>query len=192
MKNIILFGAPGSGKGTQGALLAGRYAMAHISTGELLRVEMRRGTTFGIFAKQLTDKGQLVPDDMMMMLLSAEYDRVSKQRRGVIFDGYPRTLAQADALKKMLEKRGEKVSAMIELTAPEDELIERIVERGKASGRTDDNPETAKKRLEVYHTTTMPLIEYYKNEGIYHTINGHGTIHDIFDTICELIDKLPE
>ncbi|MBQ9177463.1 MAG: adenylate kinase [Prevotella sp.] len=192
MKNIVIFGAPGSGKGTQSSLLSGRYGFAHISTGELLRAEMRKGTAFGNFAKQLTDNGQLVPDDLMVSLLSTEYDRLSKNKRGVIFDGYPRTLSQAETLNEMLAERGEKVTAMIELTAPEDELIERIVERGLASGRSDDTVETAKKRLEVYHKSTMPLIDFYKKANLHHRINGHGTIHDIFNNICNLIDSIEE
>ena len=190
MKNIVIFGAPGSGKGTQSSLLAGRYGLGHISTGELLRTEMHKGTPFGLLAKKLTDNGQLVPDKEMTEILSAEYDRLRHRKRGVIFDGYPRTLEQADALKKMLDERGDTVAAMIELVAPEDELVQRIVERGKASGRTDDTAETAIKRLEVYHKTTMPLINYYKEQGIHHQINGHGTIHDIFNNICQLVDKL--
>jgi adenylate kinase len=190
MKNIVIFGAPGSGKGTQSDLMVEKYGLGHISTGDVLRKEMSKGTEFGLMAKRLTDNGQLVPDDMMIKILSEVYDSHTDDDKGVIFDGYPRTITQAAALKDMLAERHHSVSAMIELVVPEKELIDRIVNRGKESGRSDDNAETARKRLEVYHQRTAPVIDWYEKEGLHYRINGQGDIDHIFGDICDVIDKL--
>jgi adenylate kinase len=190
MKNIVIFGAPGAGKGTQSDKMIEKYGLGHISTGDVLRSEIKAGTELGKTAKKYIDNGQLIPDELMIDILAGVYDSFGKEHKGVIFDGFPRTIPQAEALKKMLAERNHSVAAMIELYVPEDELMSRLVLRGKQSGRTDDNEETIKKRLDVYHTQTLPLIDWYKNEGIHHHIEGLGGIDEIFGKITEIIEKL--
>ena len=190
MKNIVIFGAPGSGKGTQSDLIIKKYGLEHISTGDVLRNEIKNETELGKTAKEYIDKGQLIPDELMVNILASVYDSFGKEHQGVIFDGFPRTIPQAEALKKMLSERGHKVAAMIELDVPEDELMTRLVKRGQESGRSDDNAETIKKRLDVYHNQTAPLIEWYKNEGIHHHIDGLGELDRIFGDISAVIDTL--
>ena len=190
MKNIVIFGAPGSGKGTQSEKMIEKYGLGHISTGDVLRDQIKRGTELGKTAKGYIDNGQLIPDDLMVNILADVYDSLGKEHKGVIFDGFPRTIPQAQALKDMLAKRGHKVAAMIELDVPEDELMKRLIKRGQESGRSDDNEETIKKRLTVYHNQTSPLIEWYEKEGIHHHINGLGELDRIFGDICAVIDDL--
>ena len=190
MKNIVIFGAPGSGKGTQSDLLIEHYGLGHISTGDVLRNEIKKGTELGKTAQGFIDNGQLIPDELMVSILASVYDSFGRGHKGVIFDGFPRTIPQAEALKKMLEERGDKVAAMIELDVPEDELMTRLIKRGQESGRADDNEETIKKRLVVYHSQTQPLIEWYKKEGLHHHINGLGTLERIFGDIQKVIDSL--
>ncbi len=190
MKNIVIFGAPGSGKGTQSEKMIEKYGLGHISTGDVLRDQIKRGTELGKTAKGYIDNGQLIPDDLMVSILANVYDSFGKEHKGVIFDGFPRTIPQAQALKDMLAKRGHKVAAMIELDVPEDELMKRLIKRGQESGRSDDNEETIKKRLTVYHNQTSPLIEWYEKEGIHHHINGLGELDRIFGDICAVIDDL--
>lgn len=190
MKNIVIFGAPGAGKGTQSDKMIEKYGLGHISTGDVLRSEIKAGTELGKTAKKYIDNGQLIPDELMIDILAGVYDSFGKGHKGVIFDGFPRTIPQAEALKKMLAERNHSVAAMIELYVPEDELMSRLVLRGKQSGRTDDNEETIKRRLNVYHTQTSPLIDWYKNEGIHHHIEGLGGIDEIFGKITEIIEKL--
>ena len=190
MKNIVIFGAPGSGKGTQSEKMIEKYGLGHISTGDVLRDQIKRGTELGKTAKGYIDNGQLIPDDLMVSILADVYDSFGKEHKGVIFDGFPRTIPQAQALKDMLAKRGHKVAAMIELDVPEDELMKRLIKRGQESGRSDDNEETIKKRLTVYHNQTSPLNEWYEKEGIHHHINGLGELDRIFGDICAVIDDL--
>ena len=190
MKNIVIFGAPGSGKGTQSEKMIEKYGLGHISTGDVLRDQIKRGTELGKTAKGYIDNGQLIPDDLMVSILADVYDSFGKEHKGVIFDGFPRTIPQAQALKDMLAKRGHKVAAMIALDVPEDELMKRLIKRGQESGRSDDNEETIKKRLTVYHNQTSPLIEWYEKEGIHHHINGLGELDRIFGDICAVIDDL--
>ena len=189
MLNIVIFGAPGSGKGTQSERIVDKYGINHISTGDVLRAEIKNGTELGKTAKGYIDQGQLIPDELMIDILASVFDSF-KDSKGVIFDGFPRTIAQAEALKKMLAERGQDVSVMVDLEVPEDELMVRLIKRGKDSGRADDNEETIKKRLHVYHSQTAPLIDWYKNEKKYQHINGLGTMEGIFAEICEAIDKL--
>lgn len=189
MLNIVIFGAPGSGKGTQSEKLVHKYDINHISTGEVLRAEIKKNTELGKIAKEYIGQGQLIPDDLMIDILAHEYDSF-KGSKGVIFDGFPRTIAQAEALKKMLKERGEEVSVMIELDVPEEELITRLVKRGKDSGRTDDNEETIGKRLKVYRSQTSPLINWYKKEGKHQHINGLGSMENIFADIVKSVEKL--
>ena len=190
MKNIVIFGAPGAGKGTQSDKLIEKYGLGHISTGDVLRNEIKNGTELGQTAKGYIDNGQLIPDDLMVSILASVYDGFGKEHAGVIFDGFPRTIPQAEALKKMLAERGHQVAAMIELSVPEDELMARLLNRGKLTGRSDDNEETIKKRLDVYHNQTAPLIDWYENEGIHHHVEGLGTVDEIFGRICAVVDAL--
>lgn len=192
MKNIVIFGAPGSGKGTQSDKMIEKYGFGHISTGDVLRNEIKNGTALGKTAKGYIDNGQLIPDELMVDILAHVYDSFGSHHKGVIFDGFPRTTPQAEALKKMLHERGHKIAAMIELAVPEEELMARLINRGKESGRSDDNEETIKKRLNVYHTQTAPLIDWYKKEGVHHHVEGLGTVEEIFARIASEIDQLSE
>ena len=189
MLNIVIFGAPGSGKGTQSERIVEKYGINHISTGDVLRAEIKNGTELGKTAKGYIDQGQLIPDELMVDILASVFDSF-KDSKGVIFDGFPRTIPQAEALKVMLKERGQDISVMLDLDVPEEELMVRLIKRGKDSGRADDNVETIKKRLHVYHSQTSPLIDWYKNEKKYQHINGLGTMDGIFADICEAVDKL--
>ncbi|MBR4845645.1 MAG: adenylate kinase [Bacteroidaceae bacterium] len=191
MLNIVIFGAPGSGKGTQSARIVEKYGLNHISTGDVLRAEIKNGTELGKTAKGYIDQGQLIPDALMIDILASVFDSF-EDSKGVIFDGFPRTIAQAEALKVMLAERGQEVSIMLDLEVPEDELMTRLIKRGQESGRADDNEETIKKRLVVYHSQTAPLIDRYKADGKYCHINGLGTMEGIFAEISESIDKIKD
>ena len=188
MKNIVIFGAPGSGKGTQSDLLVKKYGFKHISTGDVLRAEIKNGTELGNTAKGFIDNGQLIPDSLMIDILASVYDSLCPCE-GVIFDGFPRTIPQAEALKEMLAKRGTEVSGMLELDVPNEMLIERLVNRGKTSGRADDNEETIRKRLDVYNNQTAPLIEWYEKEGKRHAVMGYGELEEINAALCAVIDQ---
>lgn len=190
MKNIVIFGAPGSGKGTQSDMLIEHYGLEHISTGDVLRAEIKNGSELGKTAQGFIDQGQLIPDELMVSILAKVYDDFGRGHKGVIFDGFPRTIPQAEALKKMLAERGDKVAAMLELDVPEDELMKRLILRGQQSGRADDNEETIRKRLVVYHEQTQPLIDWYRQEGLHHHIDGLGDLDRIFGDICKVVDKL--
>jgi len=189
MFNIVIFGAPGSGKGTQSENLISHYGLYHISTGEVLRDNIARGTELGKIADSYISEGKLIPDDLMVSILADILDNTPEAKGGVIFDGFPRTINQAGALKEMLAKRGAKVDAVVGLEVEEDELIDRLIKRGKESGRSDDNLETIKKRLQVYHSQTQPLHDYYVNEGTYLPIKGIGTVESIFDSIKAAIKE---
>lgn len=188
--NIVIFGAPGSGKGTQSARLIDKYGLYHISTGELLRDHIRRGTELGRTADAFISKGQLIPDDLMIRILDDTLEREAKGKRGVVFDGFPRTIPQAEALKELLRKRGTDLHAVIGLEVPEEELVDRMIKRGKDTGRADDNPETIKNRLKVYHDQTHPLRQYYNDEGKYIPVNGTGVVDDIFNAIADGLEKM--
>ncbi len=191
MLNIVIFGAPGSGKGTQSDKIIENYKLFHISTGDVLRDNIRRGTELGKTAKGYIDQGQLVPDELIIDILAQVLDEnKDKASEGVIFDGFPRTIPQAEALEQLLADRGTRIDAVVGLEVPEDELIKRILLRGQMSGRADDNEETARKRLEVYHSQTSPLKAYYEEQGKYRAINGLGSIDDIFKSISETLDSL--
>ena len=188
MLNIVIFGAPGSGKGTQSERIVNKFGINHISTGDVLRAEIAAGSELGKSAKLLIDNGQLIPDELMIDILSAKLDSL-KDSKGVIFDGFPRTIAQAEELKRLLNKRGQDVTAMIELDVPEEELMERLIKRGQESGRADDNEETIKKRLVVYNEQTAPLKDWYKNDGKHCYINGSGELDRIFADIVTAIES---
>ena len=189
MLNIVIFGAPGSGKGTHSDLIKKKNNLTHISTGDLLRQEIKNETELGILAKGFIDKGQLIPDDIICNMLDNVLDTI-KDSKGVIFDGFPRTIPQAEALEKILHKRGKDVSILLDLQVDEEELVKRLLERGKISGRSDDNEETIQSRLQVYHNQTAPLAEHYKRKGKHVAIKGNGTIEEIFNRIAEAIKQL--
>ncbi len=189
MLNIIIFGAPGSGKGTQSEYLIKKYNLAHISTGDVLRAEMKNGTELGKLAEGYISKGQLVPDDVVIGMLGNVLDS-KKDVAGVVFDGFPRTLPQSEALDNLLKDRGQEVSIVVSLEVEEPELIDRLIKRGQQSGRSDDNLETIKSRLDVYRDQTSPLKEHYKNTGKLASIKGVGTIEEIFGLISEAVDRV--
>lgn len=190
MKNIIIFGAPGSGKGTYSDMIVEKFGMGHISTGDVLRAEIKNGTELGKIAKGYIDEGQLIPDSLMVDILASTYDALPKGQ-GVIFDGFPRTIAQAEALKAMLAERGDDMGMMIELIVEEDVLMARLLNRAIEQGRADDNKETIQKRFDVYRTQTAPLSEWFANEGIRHTFSWselktkEGMIEAIFQAVEE-------
>ncbi len=190
MKNIIIFGAPGSGKGTYSELIKEKYGISHISTGDVLRAEIKNGTELGKIAEGYTTTGKLVPDELMIKILAKTYDEQPKGK-GVIFDGFPRTIAQAEALKEMLEKRGDSLGIMIELLVDEDVLMARLLNRAIEQGRADDNEETIRNRFEVYKTQTAPLSEWFEKEGIRHTFSWseHPSLESIVESIFAEIDR---
>ena len=192
MLNIVIFGAPGSGKGTQSEYLIKKYELAHISTGDVLRAERDSGSELGKLAESYMSKGQLIPDELMVDILASVYDQKTKNGdcKGVIFDGFPRTIPQGVALEEMLEERGQKIAAVVSLEVEEEELIKRLVNRGIESGRSDDNYDTIKARLDVYYNQTSPLKEQYKNDGKLFQIEGIGTKDEIFARISSIIDKV--
>lgn len=192
MLNIVIFGAPGSGKGTYSARLVDTFKLDHISTGDVLRAEIKNGTELGKTAQGYIDNGQLIPDELMIGILANVYDSF-KGSKGVIFDGFPRTIAQAEALKTMLEERGEKISAMINLEVSEDILMARLLRRATLEGRADDNEETIKKRFAVYHNQTAPLIEWFKGQGVFQgftytdEIGLEGMVKNIIEYVNTII-----
>lgn len=192
MLNIVIFGAPGSGKGTQSANLVEKYKLAHISTGDVLRAERDSGSELGKLAESYMSKGQLIPDELMVDILASVFDEKTKSGNfeGVIFDGFPRTVPQGKALNEMLEERGQSIDAVVSLDVPEEELITRLLKRGQETGRTDDNHDIIKARLDVYYNQTTPLKELYEKENKLHQIQGLNCVEKVFEKIVEVIDKL--
>ena len=188
MLNIVIFGPPGSGKGTQSENLIKKYNLAHISTGDLLRKKISTNTQLGALAKSHMDKGELVPDDVIIGMIDSYLDRMGNVN-GVIFDGFPRTVAQAQALKELLASYKTSVAVCLNLEVPNDELMTRLIERGKTSGRSDDNEETIKARLDVYDKQTKPVLDFYKKEGVAVNIKGVGSIDAIFADIADAVDS---
>ena len=191
MLNVVIFGAPGSGKGTQSEMIVEKFGLDHISTGDVLRAEIKAQTEIGKLADSYISKGNLVPDEVIVKILGQVIDGKA-DCKGIIFDGFPRTIAQAEALKEMLKKRTTDVTVMLDLKVDDEELITRLLERGKRSGRSDDNLETIKSRLEVYENYTAPLINHYKAEGKHVEIHGTGSIEEIFSRIEKAINKVRE
>lgn len=191
MKNIIIFGAPGSGKGTYSDKIVAKYGCGHISTGDVLRAEIKNGTELGKIAKGYIDNGQLIPDELMIDILAKTYD-AEPAGKGVIFDGFPRTIAQAEALKKMLAERGHDMGVMIELNVDEETLMARLLNRAIEQGRADDNEETIKKRFDVYRNQTAPLAEWFEKEGMRNTINWaeNGHMDKMLAAIYKVIDAV--
>jgi adenylate kinase len=189
MFNIILFGPPGSGKGTQSEKLIDKYGLVHLSTGDLLRKERQLRTPLGIEAQQFVDKGQLVPDEVVIGMISSALDE-NAEARGFLFDGFPRTTAQAEALDKLLELKKSDISLVLFLDVNEEELIKRLVHRGKTSGRTDDADENIqRKRQDVYKNETLPVAAHYAKAKKVVNVNGIGGIDDIFSRLSAQIDK---
>ncbi len=188
MLNIVIFGAPGSGKGTQGEMIAKKYKLEHVSTGELLRNEIKEKTELGKTADEFISKGQLVPDYIMINILD---DLVKKNldKKGFIFDGFPRTAAQGLALDEKLKENNLEISRVICLDVEEEELIGRLLKRGQIEGRSDDNRETIESRLKVYHNQTEPLIDFYNKQNKLTVIEGNGSIESIFESIEQVIDN---
>ena len=191
MLNIVIFGAPGSGKGTQSELTAKKYGLKHVSTGELLRTEIKAGTELGKIADSFISHGNLVPDEIMIEVLE-DLIRKNLDHKGFVFDGFPRTLPQGKALDLKLKKNGTDISAVFSLEVDEEELIDRLLKRGKISGRSDDNRQTIESRLDVYHQQTEPVKEYYAQQNKLTYIKGKGSIDDIFKSIEEVIDNLTD
>lgn len=189
MKNIIIFGAPGSGKGTYSDEMVARYGMGHISTGDVLRGEIKQGSELGKIAKGFIDNGQLIPDDLMISILAKTYDAMP-EGKGVIFDGFPRTIAQAEALKQMLAERKHDMGVMIELIVDEETLMARLLNRAIEQGRADDNEETIKKRFAVYHSQTEPLSQWFEKEGMRHTFTWKGDKEQMLNEIFTFCDTL--
>ena len=188
MTNIILFGAPGSGKGTQSDLIVKQYGLQHLSTGEVLRAEIAKGTELGKEIDALISVGNLVPDEMMYDLIERYIASLPKHCKGTIFDGFPRTVAQAVALTAMLKKYNLD-AIMIDLMVDEQLLIQRLIERGKVSGRADDNLNTIRHRIAVYHDQTEPIAHYYLHHGNYFAVNGNYSMEDVFMQICRIINR---
>lgn len=188
MLNVVIFGPPGSGKGTQSENIIKKYNLAHISTGDLLRAEISGHTQLGAIAKSYIDKGELVPDETIIGMIDNKIESLA-HTSGVIFDGFPRTEAQATALQELLHEHKTKVSVMVNLEVPREELIERLLKRGEISGRSDDNLETIEKRILVYETQTKPVIDFYKKNKVYKAIEGVGSVEEIFVAISKAIDS---
>lgn len=188
--HIIICGAPGSGKGTQSDLLIEKYGFRHISTGELLREEISKDTSLGQYSNMFISDGQLVPDEVIIDIIARKLDELNDNAAGIVLDGFPRTTGQAEALEKLFAERSKSTDVLLDLVVEEEELVSRLLNRGKTSGRNDDNLETIKKRLKVYHEQTEPVIEYYKKLGKYAGINGMGTVQEIFSRIEKEIDDI--
>lgn len=189
MFNLILFGPPGSGKGTQSEKLIVKYGLKHLSTGDLLRSEINRQTALGLAAKSFMDKGQLVPDEVVIGMISSALDE-NPQAKGFLFDGFPRTSAQAQALDNLLDLKKNSIAVMLALDVSEEELVTRLVKRGETSGRSDDNNEQViRARITEYHNKTAAVADYYRKFDKVVMIKGEGSIDEIFDALCEEIDK---
>ena len=189
MLNIVLFGPPGAGKGTQSDLLIKKYSLVHLSTGDILRSEVAAGTQLGLEAKKLMDAGNLVPDEIVIGMISSKVD-ANKDAKGFIFDGFPRTTAQAEALDKLLSGKNTSISMMLALEVDDEELIKRLLNRGKLSGRSDDADATIiANRISEYNKKTAPLKDYYTKQGKFFSVKGVGSIEEIFGSLCEKIDS---
>ena len=190
MINIVLFGAPGCGKGTQAQRLKAHYGIDHVSTGEVIRDEIRCGTELGSSMESYIKEGKLAPDEIVIGMI-ANYVAEHRDAKGCIFDGFPRTTVQAEEFDKILAKNGLKVDIMVDIHVPEEELVRRILLRGKDSGRADDaSEEVIRGRLDVYHKQTAVVAEYYSAQGKYASVDGVGTMDEVFARIAEVIDGL--
>ncbi|MCS6832162.1 MAG: adenylate kinase [Flammeovirgaceae bacterium] len=189
MINLVLFGPPGAGKGTQSEKIKEKYQLVHLSTGDLLRAQIAAGTTLGLKAKELMDKGILVPDEVVIGMIDDKI-RENNRANGFIFDGFPRTEAQAKALDELMERNRMAISGMVALEVETEELVKRLLLRGQTSNRPDDKDERIiRQRVKEYHEKTTPVAAYYKAQGKFHPINGIGEIDEIFANICKILDK---
>jgi adenylate kinase len=189
MFNLVLFGPPGSGKGTQSEQLVEKYSLIHLSTGNLLREEITQQTPLGLEAKSFMDKGQLVPDEIVIGMVDSFFDK-HRHAKGFLFDGFPRTVAQAEALDKLLELKKTEIAVVLALKVSEEELVKRLLNRGKTSGRSDDTDEAViRKRLAVYNNETTPVADYYQKDRKFQSIEGEGSVEDIFYSLCEAINR---
>ncbi len=186
--HLMILGAPGSGKGTQGQLLARHLGIAEISTGEMLRAAAKQGTPLGLEARKYMDKGLLVPDEVILSLIREILDSPAGQK-GMLMDGFPRTVPQAEAVDEFLAARKERVNLVLVLEVPEEELVKRLLARAAKEGRADDNLESIKQRLEVYHRQTAPLIAYYEQQGVVRCVPGAGTVEDIQERVRKAVGK---
>ena len=187
MLNVIICGAPGCGKGTQSALIVEKYNLKHLSTGDLLRNEIQSDSELGKEADSYISKGNLVPDSMIIDILTKAID-AEAEGKGIILDGFPRTVAQAEALETMLAERNSQIDFFLNIEVEKRELIARLLKRGETSGRSDDNLETIQKRLQVYEVKTAPVSDFYKQAGKFQSINGMGTVEEIFERIVTVLD----
>lgn len=190
MLNIIISGAPGCGKGTQSALIIEQYGLQHFSTGDMLRKEIAEQTEMGREAERYISKGNLVPDQMIIDIITATLKRTCRQCKGIILDGFPRTVEQGRSLEELMDGLGQSIDLMLDIQVPKRELINRLLIRGETSERSDDNLETIIKRLEVFEVKTAPVIEYYQSLNKYRAIDGLGTMEDVFARIKQVIDTL--
>ena len=191
MRNIVLFGPPGAGKGTQSTLILEKYQLVHLSTGDILRSEIASGTELGLKAKALMDEGILVPDEVVIGMIDSKI-KANPNAKGFIFDGFPRTVPQAAALDKLLNDSGTPLSGMVALEVNQDELVKRLLIRGESSGRPDDRDESLiARRVLEYNTKTAPVADYYKAQGKYASVYGIGEVDTIFAGLCEKIEALP-
>ena len=189
MLNVVIFGAPGSGKGTQSDYIVEKYGLVHLSTGDILRAEIAKGSEVGKIAEGLISKGHFVPDDVIITVLDNAIDQ-HPTAKGFIFDGFPRTVVQAEALDSLLKKRNLRVSIMLNIDVHQSELVKRLLNRGKTSGRSDDNLATIQERINVYEQKTLPVIQFYYKQGKHVRIQGTGTMDEVFASICTAIDNL--
>lgn len=190
MINIVLFGKPGAGKGTQAEFLKEKYNLTHLSTGDIFRYNIKNDTDLGKLAKTFMDKGDLVPDEVTIQMLQSEVDK-NPDSAGFLFDGFPRTIAQAEALDAFLVSKNQEITATIALEADDEILIKRLLERGKTSGRPDDqDEEKIRNRYQEYNEKTAPLMEYYKNQGKFYSVNGIGTIAEVTERLNQVFDSL--
>jgi len=190
MVNFLIFGPPGSGKGTQSVRLAEKFNLLHLSTGDMLRAEIAAGTELGKRMSQIMSKGELVPDQVVIEMIANKIDK-SKGQSGFLFDGFPRTVAQTASLENMLNDRGMKIDCMLVLDVDHDELVKRLIARAEISGRPDDkDPKVIENRIDVYKEKTEPIIEYCRKKGIYQPINGMGTIDEIFARLSDKVKRL--
>lgn len=188
MLNLVLFGPPGAGKGTQSEHIIEDYKLVHLSTGNILRAEVEAGTELGKYAKQIMDEGKLVPDEVVIQMISNKID-ANPQAQGFIFDGFPRTTPQAQALDELLSNKSTAITCMVSLDVPEDELVSRLVKRGETSGRADDNEGTVRKRFKEYTEKTLPVATYYQAQNKLFSVDGVGSLDEIYGRIKSVLSR---